>query len=159
MSKNINISISGINTNKMNTLENKYNQNIKITNTDNNTINLNISDSSYSDLILLKIEDFLNDLENQKVYKLTSSYVFDENNSLIIGPSGKKELTSKEVMFLKILLLNNRIVTYSQMINLLWKNRNDVSSNAVRLFVKNIKKKLPSNILKNFQDIGYKLVL
>ena len=159
MSKNINISISGINTNRVNTLENKYNQNIKITNIDNNTINLDISDSSYSDLILLKIEDFLNDLESEKVYKLTSSYVFDEDNSLIIGPLGKKELTSKEVMFLKMLLLTNKIVTYSQMMNLLWKNQNEVSANAVRLFVKNIKKKLPSDILKNFQDIGYKLVL
>jgi len=159
MNKNITISISGMNLDIINTLENKYTENIKITNQDDKSINLSILDPFSDDFLLLSLENFLNNLGKKRVHTLTSSCTFDEANCLIIDPIGKKELTSREVMFLKMLLLTKNIVTYTQMINTLWKDQNEVSSNAVRLFVRNIKKKLPSDILKNFQDIGYKLIL
>ena len=163
MNKNISISISGVNLDIKSILESNYKKNpkknLQITNIDNNTINLQFLEYSSTDFVLSKIEEFINSLEDNKVYKLNSSYVFDEGNSLIKGPMGKKELTSKEVMFLKMLILTNKIVTYSQMIKVLWRNQKEVSPNAVRLFVKNIKKKLPMNMIKNFQDTGYKLIL
>jgi len=44
------------------------------------------------------------------------------------------------------------------MITTLWDEEKDVSQNAMRLFTRNIKKKLPPNVLKNFHNKGYKLV-
>lgn len=153
MRKNINISISGINSESINKLENKYARNIKITNINEHTVNLNILDSYSDEFLLLTIENFLSTLESSKVYNLTPSHIFDEANSMIMGPISKEELTCKEVMFLKMLLLTNKIVTYTQMMNLLWKDQSEVSQNAVRVFVKNLKKKLPSDILKIFKTL------
>ena len=148
-----------MNTDLINALEYKYSQNIKITKQDEKFVNLTVLESFNEHNLLLSLENFLKNLEKDRVYELNSSYVFDEANSSIIGPKDKKVLTSREVIFLKMLLLTKSIVTYTQMISILWKDQSDVSSNAIRLFVKNIKKKLPCNTLKNFQDIGYKLVV
>ncbi len=34
-----------------------------------------------------------------------------------------------------------------------------MTQNALRLFIKNLRKKLPKNMIKNVQGIGYKLVV
>ena len=58
-----------------------------------------------------------------------------------------------------MLISNDKIITYTEMIRRLWKNSEEVSLNAMRLFTKNLKKKLPPNILRNFHNTGYKLIL
>jgi len=104
-------------------------------------------------------ETNLIDLTNNKIYKLTSSWTFDANNASVTSPERRFYLTQKEILFLKMLIKDDKITTYKEMISILWNGKTNVSLNAVRLFTKDLKKKLPQNILKNFQDIGYKLVL
>ena len=104
-------------------------------------------------------QDELAHLINSKIYKLNSQWTFDENNAIIIAPHRKFYLTPKEILFLKMLLKNEAIITYKDMISILWNGGKYVTLNAVRLFTKNFKKKLPPEVLKNFQNIGYKLVL
>ncbi|OUR72033.1 hypothetical protein A9Q76_04480 [Arcobacter sp. 31_11_sub10_T18] len=101
----------------------------------------------------------LNNLTNNKIYKLNSSWIFDENNAVVISPSKRFYLTQKEILFLKMLVKNESITTYQEMMDILWQGKDEVSLNAVRSFTKDIKKKLPPKILRNFQDVGYKLDL
>ena len=101
----------------------------------------------------------LNNLTNNKIYKLNSSWIFDENNAVVISPSKRFYLTQKEILFLKMLVKNESITTYQEMMDILWQGKDEVSLNAVRSFTKDMKKKLPPKILRNFQDVGYKLDL
>jgi len=104
-------------------------------------------------------QEHLNELINRKIYKLNSAWVFDANSAVIIAPHKKFYLTQKEILFLKMLLKNEGIITYTDMIAILWNGGKYVTLNALRLFAKNFKKKLPPEILKNYQSIGYKLDL
>ena len=101
----------------------------------------------------------LNNLTNNKIYKLNTTWIFDENNAVVISPNKRFYLTQKELLFLKMLIKSERITTYKEMLAILWQGKDDVSLNAVRSFTKDIKKKLPPKILRNFQDVGYKLDL
>ena len=101
----------------------------------------------------------MKNLTNNKIYKLNTTWIFDENNAVVISPNKRFYLTQKELLFLKMLIKSERITTYKEMLAILWQGKDDVSLNAVRSFTKDIKKKLPPKILRNFQDIGYKLDL
>ncbi|NQY93700.1 MAG: helix-turn-helix domain-containing protein [Campylobacteraceae bacterium] len=101
----------------------------------------------------------LKNLTNNKIYKLNTTWIFDENNAVVISPNKRFYLTQKELLFLKMLIKSERITTYKEMLAILWQGKDDVSLNAVRSFTKDIKKKLPPKILRNFQDVGYKLDL
>ena len=43
--------------------------------------------------------------------------------------------------------------------NLIWNEDNVMTANAMRLFAKNFRKKLPPDSLKNVQGTGYQLIL
>lgn len=160
MSECIKIDISGINLDIINILQNQYNKNLKIVDKKHGSkVQLQIPQTIHDESMLIALNDFLDNLKSNRIHELVPSWIFDENNAVIIGPSRKFYLTPKEVLFIKMLLKNDKIVTYDYMMDILWNGRTDVSSNAMRVFIKNIKKKLPSKILKNFQDIGYKLDL
>jgi len=60
---------------------------------------------------------------------------------------------------LALLVRKKRIITYNEMENLIWTDDNIMTANAMRLFAKNFRKKLPQDTLKNVQGIGYQLVL
>jgi len=134
--------------------------NIQVTyNKYNDTVQLQMPKSVYEKISLDSLDSFLNNLNEIKIKEIIPSWFFDEHNLLIKSPKGKSLLTHKEMLFLKMLLKNNSMVTYSEMIRVLWKDSEEVTQNAMRLFTKNIKKKLPKNILKNFQGTGYRLII
>jgi len=160
MSECIKIDISGINLEIIHILQSQYNKNLKIVDKKHgNKVQLQIPQTIHDESMLIALNDFLDNLKSNRIHELVPSWIFDENNAVIIGPDRKFYLTPKEVLFIKMLLKNDKIVTYDYMMDILWNGRADVSSNAMRVFIKNIKKKLPAKILKNFQDIGYKLDL
>lgn len=105
------------------------------------------------------LESFLNSYEGTKIYTLIPQWLFDEGRSTIKGPEEEFILTKKETKFLKLLLKKHRIITYEEMENLIWTHEHIMTQNALRLFIKNFRKKLPPNILKNVQGIGYQLVI
>jgi len=102
---------------------------------------------------------FIESFEGAKLHNLTPSWIFDEANSVVKGPKEEHVLTKKECNFLSLLIKKSRIITYNEMENLIWSEDNIMTANAMRLFAKNFRKKLPPNILKNVQGIGYQLVL
>jgi len=159
MNEYINISIAGIESDMVNTLQNKYN-NVKVTyKSEKNTLELQLSKSLQKDFIADTLDEFLNNFHPIEKREIIPSWFFDESNQAIKGPDQNYLLTQREVLFLKMLIANDKIITYKKMINILWSDSKNVSQNAMRLFTKNFKKKLPPNILKNFYNKGYKLVL
>ena len=104
------------------------------------------------------LEAFVKSYDNARVYNLADSWLFDESKSLIQSPDQEFKLTKKENQFLKLLIQKNRIITYEEMENIIW-NEDIMTPNAMRLFIKNFRKKLPTSALKNVQGTGYRLVL
>lgn len=105
------------------------------------------------------LESFIKSYDSARVYNLTQGWLFDESKSLITSPDEEFKLTKKENQFLKLLIQKNRIITYEEMENIIWNEENIMTPNAMRLFIKNFRKKLPDDALKNVQGTGYRLVL
>ncbi|NVJ53944.1 MAG: response regulator [Campylobacteraceae bacterium] len=104
------------------------------------------------------LEAFVKSFDSARVYNLLEGWLFDESKSIIQSPEEEFKLTKKENQFLKLLIQKNRIITYEEMENIIW-NEDIMTPNAMRLFIKNFRKKLPIDALKNVQGTGYRLVL
>jgi len=104
---------------------------------------------------IMKLLDKL--LEHFKVtscMNITQNIYFDyELNSLWLNKEEIK-LTPKESKFLK-LLCEHKIVTYDMMSEHLWNYESAPTQNAIKTFIKKLKMKLPDEILKNQQGVGY----
>jgi DNA-binding response OmpR family regulator len=105
----------------------------------------------------LALQAFIDSFENSTVFNLIPMWVYDESKALVKGPNEEFILTKKENTFLKMLLVKGRIITYNEIENILWEETSIMTQNALRLFIKNLRKKLPKNILKNIQGTGYRL--
>ncbi len=108
-----------------------------------------------NDKLMEALEAFVKSYDENKIYNLTKSWVFDSGKSIVSNGIEDFILTKKEVMFLKLLVVKNRIITYEELENQIWDDDSIMTSNAMRLFIKNLRKKLPENFLKNMQGVGY----
>lgn len=102
---------------------------------------------------------FIKSYDSAKIYNLMEGWLFDESKSHIQTPQEEFKLTKKENQFLKLLIQKNRIITYDEMENIIWNEDSVMTPNAMRLFIKNFRKKLPEEALRNVQGTGYRLVL
>lgn len=82
---------------------------------------------------------------------------FDSLKKNLIKNNESIILTLKEAELLDLLCKNRKqVVSYTQIENTIW--HDDVmSGNALRLVIKKLRKKLPSNALENIPKVGYKL--
>jgi len=105
-----------------------------------------------------KVYDLLRLLDNHyKAHNIVEIMdgVFLNYSQMSINVGNEKFiLTPKELEFLNILQLK-RFVSYDE-IDLLWSEA-PPTQDAIRSFIKNIRKKLPCNILQNRQNLGYYL--
>lgn len=95
--------------------------------------------------------------ENSTLLQLNETCIFDVINSQIKLDNQIFDLSKYENDFL-ILLYNNKpnVVTYDQIQYEVWID-NIMNETALRTLVKGLRKKLPSNIIKNLSKVGYKL--
>lgn len=126
-----------------------------VKNIQENFINIKIPLSVENQLI---IENFFSELEKINLPKIINDWFIDVKNCSIISPKNIFFLTKRELTFIQ-LLLKNKIVTYDQMNWYLWEGKSDLTQNAIKVFVKNFKKKMPPKIIKNVNSIGYRLEL
>lgn len=141
-------------------LEEKYEKDLSIkSDVTSNTIELNFDNSFDDETLLNSLDNFLFAIKKKNIYRLTSEYFFDEHNALIKNVDIEHTLTNKEVIFLKNIIMKKRIMTYDEMFKLLWKGKHNISFNSIRLFIKNLKKKLPPKLLVNYPAMGYGLIL
>lgn len=139
-------------------LKEKYDNNISIRNNGNtDAIELEIKNPLNNNNLLTKLDLFLSLVSENTIHKLSDELYFDESNALIKGKNFSHRLTNREVLFLKNIIMKKNIITYDEIFNLLWKDSHNRTFNAVRLFIKNLKKKIPQDILSNYQGIGYKI--
>ena len=105
------------------------------------------------------LDAFIKSYESARVYNIQEGWLFDESKSQIQTPDEEFKLTKKENQFLKLLIQKSRIITYEEMENIIWNEDSVMTPNAMRLFIKNFRKKLPENSLRNVQGTGYRIVL
>lgn len=102
------------------------------------------------------LEKFLALQKTAKVIELKDGWVYDSAQKVTIYDGVEFELTKKESTLLEMLLSKNSVLTYAEIEMELWSDES-MSLNALRLLMKNFRKKLPDGYLKNIQSIGYKL--
>lgn len=101
------------------------------------------------------------DLEKEKDAKivLNKDFYFDNSSSLFYLNEKVLELNKKELLFLKLLVLNkNRIVSYEEIEQYVWEDEY-MSLNSLRTTIGFLRKKIPFNCIKNISNMGYKLKL
>ena len=90
---------------------------------------------------------------------LGDKFYFDKSSSLFYLNEKMIELNKKELLFLKLLVLNrNRVVSYVEIEQYVWEDEY-MSINSLRTTIGFLRKKLPFNCIKNISNMGYKLKL
>lgn len=93
--------------------------------------------------IMIKVQDIEFDLDKMVVYKDKQEIV----------------LTSLELKILHLLFLNlNKVVTRNDIIDKIWEwTGNDVNDNTVTVYLKRIREKLDTDIIKTIKGVGYRI--
>lgn len=94
------------------------------------------------------------ELNNQKVLKNDIQLDYENNTILLKGELVK--LTRKESIFLK-LLSENQTVSYTMMYEYMWDYDTSPSADAVKSFIRKLKRKLSMELFKNQKGEGYYL--
>ncbi len=102
------------------------------------------------------LEKFLQLKEKASLQEIAPEWYYDTLQKSITNGTQIYELTKKEAKLIELLLHKDSIITYEEIESNLWENEY-MSLNALRLMIKNLRKKLPDGTLKNIQGIGYKL--
>ncbi len=99
--------------------------------------------------LLVKLDE---SFMNSNHFRLNDECIVDKTQGIIITGDRAYTLTAKELEFLEILSSKGN-VTYDD-IDLIWKEQ-PPTSYAIRSFIKILRKKMPQNLLKNKQSLGY----
>lgn len=105
------------------------------------------------------LSSFVNSYTKHTLYILADNIFFDYSKSTLTNQAQEFQLTKKENSFLKILITKKRIITYEEIENQIWDDEFVMTQNALRLFIKNLRKKLPALAIKNVQGVGYLLTI
>ena len=108
-------------------------------------------------LLLECAKKIYEDKDNKKF--ICKDCYFDEVNEILKNKDDEITLTRNEQEFIKLLCSKfPRAVTYEELQNHIWYD-DYMSENAVRLLVRDLRKKLPQNCIKNISKLGYKIEL
>ena len=110
------------------------------------------------DKLMGALESFVKSYDDNKIYNLNTNWTFNVAESIVSNGSEDFPLTKKEATFLKLLITKNRIISYEELESSVWDEDSIMTLNAMRLFIKNLRKKLPEKFLTNIQGVGYKLL-
>jgi len=99
-------------------------------------------------------ELFLSKHKRSNLLSLSPNCIYNQSKNSIIYDDEEFLLTNKENNFIQLLLEKNALVTYDEIEDKLW-NGKKMSQNALRLFIKNLRKKIPLDLIKNIQNEGY----
>ncbi|RXK02990.1 DNA-binding response regulator [Arcobacter sp. CECT 8989] len=96
---------------------------------------------------------------NKKVFlKVDEDYSFDYDKKELKYKDEVIFLNKKEMMFFGVLISNqNRITTYEELQDKVWQD-DVMTDSALRSLVRNLRKKLPTDIIYNLSGTGYRFV-
>ena len=104
-------------------------------------------------LLLDKVLDYF-ELNNEVLLK--NNIQFNHENGMMTIGKESIVLTNRETIFIK-LLTENSVVSYVMMYEYIWGYDSEPTQNAVKSFIKKLKKKIPIELFKNKQGVGYYL--
>jgi DNA-binding response OmpR family regulator len=121
-------------------------------------VELNLSKYIVKPLTSAKIQSLLNVLNDyftdDDEIALTQHITLIKNESVVCFTGNRIKLTQKELNFL-IILARKKSLSYEE-IHALWKD-DTPTQNAIRTFIKQLRKKLPEATIKTANDLGYYL--
>jgi two-component system response regulator VanR len=106
--------------------------------------------------VLQKCEKTIIEQKSVK-HALPMNYAYDDDQKILTYKNEIIKLTKKEILFLELLFKNSfRIVSYDEIEQIVWEE-SVMTESSIRSLVKNLRKKLPENLIENLSGIGYKL--
>ena len=114
-----------------------------------------VREKEFEEALFLCVDSLENDESN--IVKLDNHTYFDTFNKNLISNDEIIKLRAKELVFLELLIKNkNRYVSYEEIENYVW-NDNVMTKDAIKTLVKNIKTKIPKDLILNLTNSGYKI--
>lgn len=97
-------------------------------------------------------------IQNSSIFDIYGGYKFDLLNQTLFLDRNQIALTKKELLFLDLLIKNsNRAVKYDEFSNYVWDGY--ASDDALRAIVRELRKKMSKQSIKNISGIGYQINL
>ncbi len=98
------------------------------------------------------------EINNQVTLKVDKDYIYDYDRKELLYKDEAIILNKKEMAFIEVLISNqNRVVTYEELQEYVWGD-DVMTDSALRSLVRNLRKKLPTDMIFNLSGVGYRLV-
>lgn len=114
-----------------------------------------VQEGAFKEALRLCVESIYN--KNSNIVELPDNTFFDIYNQTLVCDGEVVILRTKELQMLNLLLKHkNRYVTYNEIEHHLWRE-SVMTSDALKTVMKNLKAKLPPNLISNLSGTGYKI--
>lgn len=114
-----------------------------------------VQESAFKEALQLCIDSIHN--KDSSIIELSQNTFFDRYNQTLVCEGEIVTLRTKELQLLNLLLkYKNRYVTYSEIESHIWRE-SVMSADALKTLIKNLKSKLPPNLISNLSGTGYKI--
>ncbi|MFA9372791.1 MAG: response regulator transcription factor [Poseidonibacter sp.] len=98
------------------------------------------------------------DINNKTKLDVDEDYLYDYDKKELKYKNELILLNKKEMLFFEVLISNqNRVVPYEELQDKVWGD-DIMTDSALRSLVRNLRKKLPSDIIFNLSGVGYRFV-
>lgn len=92
------------------------------------------------------------------IINLKNDFIFDSYNQTLLKNSNIVSLSKKEVTYLDFMLSNlNRVMSYDEINKNIWQG--SMTNDALRSIVKELRKKVYKELIKNISGVGYRIDL
>lgn len=116
-----------------------------------------VEENSLKEALNLCLEAICED--NSNLIEISKDIIFDSFNKNLKIDDELIKLRAKEILFLELLIKNkNRVVSYEEIESYVWHD-SVMTKDALKTLVKNIKSKLPKDIIENLASVGYKIAV
>ena len=114
-----------------------------------------VKEKEFEEALLLCVNSLQED--NSNIIKLDDNSYFDTFNKNLVIKNEIIKLRTKEILFLELLIKNkNRYVSYEEIENYVWSD-SVMTKDALKTLVKNLKTKIPKDLIMNLTNSGYKI--
>ncbi len=106
--------------------------------------------------LLLRVQNLLKQKPSDKI-NITENIEFDTKSNTLIIENEEHILQNKEAILLKLFLQNKeKIVSHEIILSTLWSYNETPSDQALRTYIKNLRKHLGKQSIVSFKKLGYK---
>ena len=114
-----------------------------------------VKEKEFEEALFLCVNSLQEDITN--IVKLDINSYFDSFNKNLVIDDEIIKLRTKELIFLELLIKNkNRYVSYEEIENYVWSD-SVMTKDALKTLVKNLKSKIPKDLILNLTNSGYKI--